>query len=324
MPNWYTHQLIAEEARNKIPVTRVYDYYFGAQGGDFMFFYRFFAMRGVSPGKILHRENVYGNFSAMRDYVAAHPNAADYALGYVTHYAADTVFHPYVYFLADEKGGTRMDRNITHTLVERDLDACFLERRGVSARAYRLPYLLSDPDSGVVTGVMREIFGRLGYTDITERNIRKAMKNYFRLIRNTSDKSGVRRRISDGIGKAGIKPFRLLGALFARDACNPATLNAERRDWSYITDRSIKSDEDAFMLFDRATETAAELANVFYECAEKNLPLPKKEFSLNLLTGLDEKLGDIDRAYGEEKRYGERFADYAGRQKNKTRRQSAR
>ena len=139
MPNWYTHQLIAEEARGSIPVTRVFDYYFGAQGGDFMFFYRFFAMRGVSPGKILHRKNIYGHFCAMLDYVKAYPQAADYVYGYITHYAADTVFHPYVYFLTDEKGGTSMDRNITHTLIERDLDACFLERRGISARAYRLP-----------------------------------------------------------------------------------------------------------------------------------------------------------------------------------------
>ena len=310
MPNWYTHQLIAEEARNGIPVTRVYDYYFGAQGGDFMFFYRFIAMHGVSPGKILHRENVYGNFCAMRDHVVACPQAMDYALGYITHYAADTVFHPYVYFLVDEKGGTSMDRNITHTLAERDLDACFLERRGISARAYRLPYLLSDPDSGIITGTMREIFGRLGCTDITERNIRKAMKNYFRLIRNTSDVSGVRRKISDGLGRVGLKPFRLLGALFARSGSRPDTLNSERREWSYITDRSVKSDENVFMLFDRAVDNAVRLARIFRDCVEKDLPLPEKEFSLNLLTGQDEKLGDIDRVYGKVKNYGVRLENY--------------
>lgn len=309
MPNWYTHQLIAEEARGSIPVTRVCDYYFGAQGGDFMFFYRFIAMRGVSPGKILHRENIYGHFCTMLDHVRAHPQAADYALGYVTHYAADTVFHPYVYFLADEKGGTSMDRNITHTLVERDLDACFLERRGISARAYRLPYSPSDPDVGVVTGVMAETFGRMGLT-ITERDVRKAIKNYFRLIRNTSDRNGVRRKISDGIGRTGIKPFRLLGALFARKHYDPHTLNGERREWNYITDRSVTSDEDVFMLFDRAVATAVRLAGIFRDCVDSGEALPQPEFSLNLLTGLDEKLGDVDKAYGAEKNYAERLENY--------------
>lgn len=309
MPNWYTHQLIAEEARGSIPVTRVFDYYFGAQGGDFMFFYRFFAMRGVSPGKILHRKNIYGHFCAMLDYVKAYPQAADYVYGYITHYAADTVFHPYVYFLTDEKGGTSMDRNITHTLIERDLDACFLERRGISARSYRLPYSLSDPDAVIITGVMNCVFGRMGL-DITERDVRKAMKNYFRLIRNTSDKNGVRTKISDGIGKVGIKPFRLLGALFARRHYDPHSLNGERREWSYITDRSVTSDEDVYMLFDRAVDAAAKLVGIFRECLVSGKPLPEAEFSLNLLTGLDEKLGDVDKAYGREKNYGERLENY--------------
>ena len=96
MPSAYTHNIIAEEALPDIGGVSDSEramYLFGAQGGDPMFFFRFVNPRSVAPGKLLHRMNIYGGLCAMCAYVRSHPEAMAYASGYISHYAADTVFH---------------------------------------------------------------------------------------------------------------------------------------------------------------------------------------------------------------------------------------
>lgn len=322
MPSAYTHNIIAEEA---LPETGGVSnseramYLFGAQGGDPMFFFRFVAYRSVAPGKLLHRLNIYGGLNAMCAYARSHPEAMAYASGYISHYAADTVFHPFVYCLADRAGGTRMDRNMTHTRVERELDAYFVhEKRGMDMHSYSLPYAEEDVDAGVVAGVLGAALGTIGLS-AEVGYVRKAISGYFRFLRNTFDKHGLRRRVSEAIGRTGIKPFGLLGALFSRDDCSEETANESRREWYNVMDGSVRRDS-ASDLFERAVRRTVELIGIFRMCCERNAPLPPELFSDNLLTGLPELAGDIDRAYGDETDWHERVRGFIAQSAGKNER----
>lgn len=283
MPSAYTHQLIAEDALCRLGgVPRTADYFFGAQGPDPMFFYRFIRTRGSNPGKLLHRAFVFRVFSAMLDFVRERPEAMSYALGYVSHYAADTVFHPFVFYLSDE--GSAMDRNIRHTRVERDFDTYFLSARGIRMHDYRMPYGEEDINARAVTGVMNAAFGAYGMS-ADERHIRRAIAGWHRFLRNTYDRSGVRRRISDAIGGIGVKPFRLLGALFAKRDFDKSVLNLRREQWHNIFDPSFVRRDSADDLFARAVERTVQLACIFRSCAERG-ELPAELFSSNFSTGV--------------------------------------
>lgn len=287
MPNAYTHQLIAEDALEEIGgIADLPSFYLGAQGGDPMFFYRFISMRGgMRPGKLLHRERIYDTFSAVAETVRTCPECMDYALGYISHYAADTVFHPYIYWLAQTKGGTRMDRNIIHTRAERDLDTYFLFLRGKRMHEYRLPLCRKNIDIHVMYTVMSAALSVHG-VEIAESNIRRALGSYFRFIRNTYDKTGVRRHISDALGRIGIKPFTLLGALFSRPYYNDKLLNADRNEWYYVSDPSLILRDSADDLYARAVKRTVELCGIFRYCVTQNKPLPEELFSRSFIKGL--------------------------------------
>ncbi len=142
MPASVTHELIARRAAELLPeehdlqtaLRSAADCYFlGAQGPDPLFFCRPFL--GDNLGRALHR-------SKMRDVLEAFltvlretdgGRARAYACGFVSHCAADALFHPFVYAALKEKGGGKA----AHRAVEREWDEYFLGKTGGS---YRCPY----------------------------------------------------------------------------------------------------------------------------------------------------------------------------------------
>ena len=109
MPSSITHQLIADEALPALPpeaaraAERNYDYYFlGAQGPDVFFFYRPLSKSEPNLGKFLHRERVFDVFTLFSCYLKTlageeKERITAYVAGYISHYCADTAFHPFVY-----------------------------------------------------------------------------------------------------------------------------------------------------------------------------------------------------------------------------------
>ena len=106
MPASYTHQILAEKIFEALPenikamIPFSSEYFLGAQGGDVWYFHKIPGSRHrLNLGKYFHRRNVYEVFCSLLKSAAKGGAAASYAAGYVTHYAGDTVFHPYVYFM---------------------------------------------------------------------------------------------------------------------------------------------------------------------------------------------------------------------------------
>ena len=126
MPASYTHHLIAQQtlARMSAALQRQIAphlplYFFGAQGADFCFFYPVFEENNaVNFGSFLHRKGGYDAFAVCKAFSYPLTALFAYSLGYITHYAADVTFHPYVYATAGKSP-------LRHTRVEGALDNYF-------------------------------------------------------------------------------------------------------------------------------------------------------------------------------------------------------
>lgn len=139
MPSVYTHYLLARRVLDALPTktqnaVRPFSsaYYFGAQGADFAFFYKALHFPSVNFGSYLHRQGGYTAFSVLKDFACFDPFALAYALGYITHYAADVLFHPHVYALSKKS-------LLRHSRIEGAIDAIlraqYPPKNGASLRA---------------------------------------------------------------------------------------------------------------------------------------------------------------------------------------------
>ena len=133
MPSAYTHFLVARQSLLSLPAriqTKIKPYlslyYFGAQGADFCFFYRYLSKES-NFGSYLHRTGGYKAFDAMHRTAAQSPALFAYAAGYITHYAADVILHPYVYAFSKQS-------TWTHTRIESALDFAYGKEYGKSAK----------------------------------------------------------------------------------------------------------------------------------------------------------------------------------------------
>lgn len=134
MPSAYSHFIMARQSLLSLP-PRIQDkitpylslYYFGAQGADFCFFYKFMRRKKLNLGSHLHRVGVYTAFQCMQRFSAQSPAIFAYSAGYLTHYAADSILHPYVCAVAKKS-------HLTHTRLESALDYQYGKLHGPAAR----------------------------------------------------------------------------------------------------------------------------------------------------------------------------------------------
>lgn len=127
MPTSLTHQLLAEEVYASLPNARCEEiaslahYYLGAQGADICFFCPPFSKKR-NLGHVLHGRSSLLFFRLLRRSAKTDPLVRSYAYGYITHYAADTVFHPFVRASSGGKNGP-----LSHHFAERACDAVLWE-----------------------------------------------------------------------------------------------------------------------------------------------------------------------------------------------------
>ncbi len=148
MASYLTHILAAKKTLetlggSDLPPIDPASFYAGAAGGDAFFLYRPVRKKGYNLGRILHRKNVYGFFCAAKEYAR---KAGDYSyiFGYITHYAADITFHPYVYaaeYAALETLPERRRKDKIHFLIESDIDKLLADRYAGGDTAIRVPAL---------------------------------------------------------------------------------------------------------------------------------------------------------------------------------------
>lgn len=297
MPAQYTHQIIAETIFERLPenvrdtITSLPAYWLGAQGGDMYYFFRIRKGKERNLGTYLHNRGIYEVFSSFLKAARGEDGAAwSYIAGYITHYAADAVFHPYVYALmgrfSREEPAWRGKR---HAYIESDLDSYFIEKyRNASVREYVSPVSKKDADA-LPYDLMREVCRENGSSGFSERALRSAFKRFFLFERLFTDRSYRRRKFFTGVENA----FRLphvFSSLYRRPDYDERCLNRDCAEWTNPSDTAFSSKESADRLFERSVREGVRLIDTFFICMEGGTPLPREDFGKGFLTGADESL----------------------------------
>lgn len=258
MPAAYTHFSIAGHVLSRIPSPPAGDsekrlYFFGAQGADFCFFYRALHTSETNFGRYLHNRGSYGFFRTLFRVAAALPPLCAYALGYITHYAADAVFHPYIYSLSGKSP-------VRHSRAEGALDLRFRHSDG---------------------GKMFRAFGNYFNCPLREEEIA-----FLYALYSVAAADGGRAPLKRDSFLRSLSRFRAYTSFSARAFARkyPAA-NEAHREWSYPADPARKSTESADDLFFRATAESIALIGAFRDLPPGETP----DFALfgkNFLTGI--------------------------------------
>lgn len=263
MPAAYTHHTLAHEAYLSSPENIQelirYDlplYFFGAQGADFCFFYPSWKIKGKSVGSYLHRQ---GSFSALRLFKALafyDRHIFSYALGYLTHYAADSTLHPYIYAMTGKSV-------LQHTRLENILDIRL--KKKASSQAYNEYFRKK------LTPEEQDTLFLL-YSALAAKNrFPTPKKSAFSLAISTFNAT-----------------IPLPNALFDGVNENVRTLaaNEEKRVWTYPANPTHASNESVDELFERAKSFTLTLFQNFSRAVQNKLPLQEELFGKGLLTGI--------------------------------------
>ncbi|MBQ8295102.1 MAG: zinc dependent phospholipase C family protein [Clostridia bacterium] len=266
MPSFYTHYAIARNTFLSLPSDvqnrlrpHLPLYFFGAQGADFCFFYRAvrsFASNRQNFGSYLHRYGGRAVFTLMQTLSLRDSRLLAYALGYVTHYAADCTFHPFVYAMAGKS-------HVQHSRIENALDGYF-KTLDCTIDPY-LQYfgkILSNEDADDLFFLFAAIAAKTGFPPLVKRAFLRALSLFNSYM---------------GIPSALFRQNKpLLNML----------LNENKKTWFYPADPTISSTDGANDLFKRSVSTAQHLTNEFLFSVKHQTPLSISLFNNNFLTGL--------------------------------------
>lgn len=185
----------------------------GGNGPDFFFCHRIMPwQRGKSYTKVgtkLHKLEPEKSLN----YLLAHAKilesdtATSYVLGFLSHYAFDSVAHPYILYQADKmaKNGKNMHPSICHNDIEAHLDSILLMREtGKKPRSVKLQDL-SPLDSDVMRTVAEMIHGLLVMYNIeapTKNEIITAQYDWHTGLKHLSDRTYCKRPILSVAEKA--------------------------------------------------------------------------------------------------------------------------
>ncbi len=275
MPASITHELIAEAALARLDAAarrtahRAPAYYFlGAQGPDLFFFYRPLAF-SQNLGRLLHKEHVYRWFQGLRaaleDFTGeAFEDCLAYAMGYVTHFAADVVFHPVVYRLAEGSGSARL----AHQQIENHWDVWFLRHiRGLGVKEYSFPFDLAPiREDGVLFRYLCTAAGTLGIP-LSERAFSRTLRLFSLYLKHFHS---ARTKLLHYAGRARFSPQEI--------GADEVVRGEKLRTAAGGT-------EDIEELFMRAVEKSGEGIRSFLDAFNAGAPLPEAFFSVHLLTG---------------------------------------
>lgn len=297
MPSSITHQLIAEEALKRFPKEAAEavagapdEYFLGAQGPDVFFFYRIGSKKEYNLGKYLHRYRVFDVFGLFlrvlrqdgedgrvpRLQLEERTQALAYILGYLTHYCADSSFHPFVYQYLQKTQATK----IVHQQMENDWDVYFLnEKRGESAEHFTFGF---SPKSLIAHKTTARLFHflaeHLEREEVKERRFNRGVNNFYRYLRFFHKRCYKSQRRWERTEKL-FHTKKYLSALYPRENPDPDYLSGEDY-YELALGRGRNADE----LFDRAVNESVRLANAFLEAVNGG-ELLREDFGRGLLTG---------------------------------------
>ncbi len=297
MPSSITHQLVAEEAIALLPARAQEairnapdEYALGAQGPDWLFFYRIGSKKEYNFGKFLHRYRVYDVFCLFFRLLLQEDNdgrvprlsarqwdeALAYILGYITHYAADSTFHPFVYRYMEEYGCQKFD----HQQMENDWDVYFARAlRGREAEHFDFAFSQKKiTEHRTVQRIFNYLARELEREPVPPGKFRRGLGNFVLYLNFFHGACYRHQAFWEGFERL-FHAKKMLSALYPRKSPNPAYLGGEGF-WELSGGRG----EQADALFCLAVDESVRLGALFLDALQGG-GLLREDFGKGLLTG---------------------------------------
>jgi hypothetical protein len=298
MPALITHQLIAEKVLNiinedvKHHIKDRQMYYFGAQGGDPFYLYKYMTLhKKVNFGIALHRGEIYNTFSSFKDYIEKTEEIAafSYVLGYITHYATDIIFHPFVYYLIDKYKNIENDkirkRDKLHYLIEGDLDVFFLQKqKAKQPKEYVYPLRFKDIQTNKLYLLYEKAYFDLCSEDLDKKSFERAIKRFFFYNRMLNDRNYKKQKFILKIENF-FNSSHILSYLFRREKPDDKNINIEKELWYNLENPDTSKNHSAEELFDKSVQLSKELILEFINNLETKTPLKTENFSTDFNIG---------------------------------------
>lgn len=312
MPNVITHGLMANEVvqvLNESSVAKAIEsapraFFFGSNGPDFLFYYRFLSKdedaRTIRHlGSIFHDEYINEFYSAAKRIISSlkEPQrkiATAYIAGHICHWALDSLAHPYIFHKTGLiEGDTRYD----HYRMEAMIDTLVVKRvKNVKFRSvpsYKFVELNKEEAiviAKVYQGIIKETLGQR----IELKKIHRAITSMYKYNRLLWDKTGLRTKVISSIEKNILKDPWIFSSHFVTPKVDlhHDLLNLRRGAWSHpcnpnevyttsfmdLFKQSIVRGTEALDRFSKDLETGTELLEEFvdhrdYSSGLKDTPL---------------------------------------------------
>jgi hypothetical protein len=271
MPAAYIHENIAKNSLETIQPSpayiknNIYAYELGAQGPDFLFYYNVlkFWDKDYSPNELgndMHNKRIKAFFKAA---LVSAKNQGDAArawlAGFVTHYAADTTIHPFVYATTDNDDGSR---NLTaHLVLESQFDTWYFREMqsntGIPRQAIcskKMTHSQKQQVAEALSFACDEIYPE---KELTSGQAYKAIDDMNKIISILYSPYKIKHGIFLLIEKIIKKPQVVIRHAPAQKLPESDYLNLNNKLWENPWDRSIKTSYSLPELMEIATELAS-------------------------------------------------------------------
>ncbi len=283
MPAMITHYLLA---RRLLPLSgfpkmpRQDAFLLGAQGPDILYFHRAFpwqrGQKGFPHGNALHEVCPSELVDTLSQLVIETPGddldvVYSYVLGFLSHYAADRMIHPYVCYWQDQmmkdEPTFAKTANPYHYRIESALDTLLLKHdRGEYVSAFQLASLIpkkdAERDGAIARFYQRLLLSVLGVSvpEKTLVHITEDMRKAMLMMTDCTELKGKAIRFWERLTKSGANYSTLLRT---KEIDRYDYANLQHRMW--LKDLATVSKQDFYELCDETVTFAATLIGGFVE-----------------------------------------------------------
>ncbi len=277
MPAMITHYLLGRRMLplSGLPAIKRQDaFLLGNQGPDLLYFFRAYpwlpGKPGLPLGNALHEVQPSTLMELLREILSQTPTE-DYAIvrsyiqGFLCHYAADRLIHPFVCYWQEQLKMLRpeyaTDDNPYHYYIESALDTLFLHHEnGEYVTAFELTKVLPKKDKRMdeaLAHFYHSLLKKALGEDVPEKTLRHLigdMRQSMKLMTDSTELKGKLFRLYERLTKKGAWYSSLLRTKEVTDLDYP---NLDHRLW--MKEDSLVSKQDFYELCDEVVELASKL-----------------------------------------------------------------
>ncbi len=259
----------------------------GTQGPDILFYYRIWpwcSSGGLDKlGTRMHGEKVGEVFQELIQYI--HTRGEDkalltaYLLGYSSHYALDSISHPYIYYKTgfSREPSVKQRFSCHHSRFEKAIDIHMLQLeqrlKHTSVKVHGLISLQSR-EALAIGAMYSDVISKVFRLSIRPQQIATAIKDMSKVYSLLTDRAGSKMKLFNWL------EGRLISHSFVSSNIYPHKINDDydylnhsKSPWYLPWDNTEMRSESFYELYNRAIEETRTLCNSIYNCLQGQNPL---------------------------------------------------